>query len=233
MKKKVLPYRISLPAAATGVSLLVIGAGGGYLLGTSTRPIDWSGTGTFLQGVAALLAAAVAAWGVNRWQQELRFKRNAELAEKVLVCVEALGDAIIRTREQPREFEIYDAVGDPRVLSNVSYQLRAAVLDQKDHAAELRSHVHRVGVLFGTSHRFYLEILLSLHDALRRALTSATWESAQLERSEFIDQVDVIEELRRLSSMLFEDIDGPENDKFGHELNTAFDQVRRQFRKDL
>ncbi|UQY87988.1 hypothetical protein LQE85_01755 [Stenotrophomonas rhizophila] len=232
MDKRSLPFRVSLPTAAVGFAMLTVGAGCGYVIGARERAIDWGATGTFLQGLAALLAAAVAAWGVNRWQQELRFKRNSELAEKVMVCVEALGDAIIRTRGEPRDYETFSPLGNLRVLTHDSYLHRIGLLEHKDYAAELRTHVHRVGVLFGSSYRFSLEHLLGLTDSLRSALTNASWQAAQLSTGR-VDPLAIAAELTRLAPILFEDIDGSDSDKFGKELNKAFEDVRRKFRKDL
>lgn len=232
MKKPSLPFRISLPAAAMALSALVIGAGVGYLVGSRARTIDWSATGAFLQGLAALLAAAVAAWGVNRWQQELRFKRNSELAEKVMVCTEALRDAMARARSAPNEYEMFEGVGEPLVLSENSYRLRSALLEHKEYAAELRTHVHRVGVLFGTPYRYSLEHILQLHDCLRRALSAATVKSTKLARTLYDPDL-VAFELKMLAPTLFKPVDPFEEDDFGNEVDQAFDQLRRHFRNDL
>jgi len=214
------------------LSMLAIGAGAGYAIGARARAIDWSATGAFLQGLAALLAAAVAAWGVNRWQQELRFKRNSELAEKVMVCTEALRDAMDRARSAPDEYEMFEGAGEPLVLTEASYRVRSALLEHKEYAAELRTHVHRVGVLFGAPYRSSLEHILHLYECLRRALSTATAKTTKLSLSRYDPDL-VAYELKSLAPTLFEPIDPFQEDDFGNEVVQAFDQLRLHFRNDL
>lgn len=222
----------ALNIAVKGAAVFALGAAGGYLAGTTTQTVDWGDTGSFLQGVAALLAAVVAAWGVNRWQQELRFKRNTELAEKVMVCAEALYDTLRQARETPQIFEQSFNNHDFVTLRAESYRNRLALLERKDYAAELRNHVHRVGVLFGSSYRDALEAALALNDDLRTSLRHAVWIAKGIENPDRYLHVN-LDSLREMTPKLFQTTpsfqQGPDTSEFGLTINRTFQDLRTMF----
>ncbi|WP_313341938.1 hypothetical protein [Stenotrophomonas sp.] len=161
------PYGQTLLAGALGV---LVGAGLGYAKATAGYPVDWSSTGTMMQGWAALIAACAAAWGVNRWQQEIRFKRNAELAEKIMVSVEGLARALSDARSKPMELELDKRVPGGIVLTPISYELRSKFLNTAPHAAEIESLQNNVSAIFGKKHSSALTVLLAIHYTIRGSL---------------------------------------------------------------
>ncbi|HHA2559688.1 TPA: hypothetical protein ACOEOH_001202 [Stenotrophomonas maltophilia] len=161
--------KMRLTTKETGLCLIGVLSGslGGYVSGTHGYAVDWASTGTMIQGWSALLAAVVAAWGVNRWQQELRFKRNAELAEKVLIAVEGLTDSLSVARATPSGYEVDQRVVSNRVLTKQSYELRLHSLSVGGHAAEIEAVMNRVSALFGAEHRKQLRALLDVTNVVR------------------------------------------------------------------
>ncbi len=146
----------------TGAACLLAGGLAGYSLSTAAYPVDWSSTGAMMQGWAALLAASAAAWGVNKWQQEIRFKRNAEVAEKIMVAVEGLARALEQARSKPFDFELDERVAGGVVLTPVSYELRHKVFSLAPYSAELEAMRDRVSAIFGKKHSDALAVLLSV-----------------------------------------------------------------------
>jgi hypothetical protein len=217
--------RTSLFASITGV----LGAACGYHFATQGHPVDWPATGAMLQGLAAVLAAAAAAWGVNRWQEELRYKRNADLAEKVMVAVEGLVRSLQLARYRPLPFEIDDCSPTRKVLTQPAYEFRLDAVKEGGHAEELEAVLDRVAAIFGAEHQqaiFSLTVdasmvRFSVQESLR---TLAAW------RQRLVGE-EALERIVELSSSLIPPEEG--NDAFGLSISRNADKVRALFKSAL
>lgn len=218
-------WQTTLVASITGV----FGAACGYHFATQGYPVDWPATGAMLQGLAAVLAAAAAAWGVNRWQEELRYKRNADLAEKVMVAVEGLVRSLQLARFRPIPFEIDDRSPTRRVLSQFAYEFRLDALKEGGHAEELQAVFDRVTAIFGAEHQQALLSLTVDQSMVRFALqeslrTLVAWKEGQVGE-------EALEKIVDLSSNVIPPEKG--KDVFGLSISRKADRVRDLFKSAL
>ena len=218
-------WRTTLVASITGV----FGAACGYHFAMQGSPVDWPATGAMLQGVAAMLAAAAAAWGVNRWQEELRFKRNSDLAEKVMVAVEGVVRSLHQARFPPHEFEIDERSPARRVLTQFSYEFRLNAIKEGGHAEELHAVLNRVAAIFGTEHREAISALTTSQSMVRFSIqeslrTVVAWKEG------LVDD-EALQDIERLSSNLFPPEKG--KDHYGILISSKADAVRALFKSAL
>lgn len=210
---------------ASGLGALV-GVSGGYLLGANNQGIDWQSTGSMMQGVAALLAALAAAWGVNRWQEELRYKRNSELAEKTLILVEGLSRALMEARADPFDFEIDTRIDGGPVLVTSFYEYRYRRLTEGGQEAELRALRDRVFAIFGQKHSEALDKLAETTAIIRTCLSECARTTAAVDHG--MSDPDSLQKLAETSSIVFS------IDEKGRDMSEAIKQriseVRRLFR---
>lgn len=168
----------SIPSAFAGVGV-------GYLTATSDRVVDWAATGTMIQGWAALLAAVAAAWGVNRWQKEIRFRRNLELAEKVMVAVIGMRRAIDSARREAHEWDM--AQGDQGEVEDFldfyGAKNRQIMLQTAQHNyAEVVALRDRVAVVFSLTHAEALDDFASAYKQIGWALSQIMDMSERAEK---------------------------------------------------
>lgn len=213
----------------TGAVCLLAGGFLGYSMSTAAYPIDWSSTGAMMQGWAALLAASAAAWGVNKWQQEIRFKRNVEVAEKIMVAVEGLARAMAQARSRPIDYELDERVAGGVVLTRVSYELRHKVFSLTPYSAELEAMRDRVSAIFGKKHSDALTVLLAITNTVHWTFvecigTTTGVENGQLDAEALQAMMPAAETLVPVT-------------KRGHDLSAAFNQkldaVRELFKSSI
>lgn len=208
---------------------VLVGAVGGYVLGTHGYAVDWASTGTMIQGWAALLAAVVAAWGVNRWQQELRFKRNAELAEKVLIAVEGLADALAVARSTASGYEVDERIVSNRVLTKPSYELRLSSLSVGGHAAELEAVMNRVSALFGAKHRRELRALLDVTNVVRYGLLECIGFISAIEAGRL--DMEALHAIEHTADILLPE--GERGEEFSQHIAAVAERARELFRPSI
>lgn len=214
---------------ATVLPSFLAGATGGLLFATRDDGIDWAATGTMLQGVAALLAAGAAVWGVNQWRKELRYKRNSELAVQVMVAVEGIARSLEQARRTPEDFEIDKAHGNGRVLQAFSYKSRLLTLTEKDYPTELAGLSNHVSAIFGEQHRKAIEGLVAAEWTVRMGLEQAIGlREAARQDPPMHNAYELIE---ALSDTLFPSKDG--TDGVGKGISYAAGRIRELFKTSL
>ena len=217
--------RISKVAVPAGI----VGALAGYVSASRGYTVDWPATGAMVQGWAALLAAGAAAWGVNRWQQELRYKRNSELAEKIMVALEGLVTDMESARGVVCSFEIDARVGSSKVLTSISYQLRLNLLTSGGHAAELATMLNRVSAIFGPGHRVAIEDMMALHNLIRQELFHCIGMASAVDQGRL--DVECLFGLERHADTLLPD--GTKGAEFTQAINMRAEAVRNLFRGSM
>jgi hypothetical protein len=223
--------KMRLTTKETGLCLLGVLAGslGGYVSGTHGYAVDWASTGTMIQGWAALLAAVVAAWGVNRWQQELRYKRNSELAVKALTAAAGVEASLKAARRAAWEWEIDPAHPGRRVLQLFSYEARLKALKEPDHSSELAGLSNQVAAIFGADHRDAITSLVMTHTIVVGGLEQSI---ALRNRADAPDPMDnVYDYIEVLSPTIFPQVDG--GDHFGDGIADEADRIRELFQKSM
>lgn len=205
------------------------GAACGYCLAKVGYRVDWPATGAMLQGLAAMLAAAAAAWGINKWQEELRFRRNSDLAEKVMVAVEGLVRNIEQTRFPPQFFEIDPRSPTGRVLSEFSYEFRLKKINDGEYVAELETLLNRVAAIFGMQHRAAISALCGMQSVVRFSLEESLRTVVALRLGQ-VGQ-DALGNVENLSTGLFPPKDG--EDAYGNAISQNANKVRGLFKSSL
>lgn len=205
------------------------GTGFGYQIATHGYDVDWPSTGAMMQGWAALVAAGAAAWGVKRWQQELRFKRNSEISERLLIAVEGLAMAIKIARNPPGAFELNAKFPTRGVLTGFSYKNRLQALTANEYFAELESSGHRVAAIFGEEYRNAIARLLRLARNLSQALEFATHLTGAVESGKVEEAA--LDSLKDVADVVIPD--GEAGIAMTSEVTAAVGHLRTMFRPYL